>query len=148
MRRLALLGLLGTLSSACDPAEACEENVGAQSLDERVELVLADQTVSAELADDAVERERGWRKRACNREAILLVPDQPDALAVWGCELVDPIDVIGLRDGAVVFVERLDPCEAPCGGCPTVGEDVIVDGILEVLPNALRVEVGSPVDWT
>lgn len=146
MRLLVILGLSASVLG-CDRGEACEENLGAQSLDERVELVIADQTVSAELADDEVERERGWRKRACNREAILLVPDQPEALAVWGCELVDAIDVIGVHDGQVVFVERLDPCDAPCSGCATVGDGVIVDGVLEVPVDALDVEVGASVDW-
>lgn len=146
MRLLVLLGLSASLWG-CDRVEDCEENLGAQSLDERVELVIADQTVSAELADDEVERERGWRKRACDREAILLVPDQPEALAIWGCELVDTIDVIGVHDGQVVFVERLEPCNAPCNGCATVGDGVIADGVLEVPADALNVEVGDAVDW-
>ena len=87
---------------------------------------------AAELADDAVERDRGWKKRACDREAILLVPDQPSPLPVWGCDLAEGIDVIGMHEGAVVYVEPLDPCEPPCGGCPTVGDNITVDAVLEV----------------
>ncbi len=133
---------------ACDGDAACEENVGAQVLEERVLVTVAGQRVSAELADDEVERERGWRRRACGREAILLVPDEREALPVWGCELVEPIDVVGLRGGAAVFVETLDPCAPPCGGCTHVGTDLPVDAVLEVPQGALDVVVGDPASWT
>ncbi|MCR9162816.1 MAG: DUF192 domain-containing protein [Nannocystaceae bacterium] len=146
MRRLLAVGLSASLLG-CAQAEPCEENLGAQTLDERIQLVVADQAVSAELADDEVERERGWRRRSCNREALLLVPDRPEPLAVWGCELAQAIDVIGLHEGTVAYVQRLEPCEAPCGGCPTVGDDITVDGVLEVPAGALDVEVGDAVDW-
>lgn len=126
----------------CEGAEPCEENVGAQTLDERVTVEVGEDTVFAELADDAIERERGWRKRACNREGLLLVPDSPSPLPVWGCELVAPIDVIGIDEGRVVFIERLSPCQAPCGGCPTVGDEISVSALLEVPANALDVSVG------
>lgn len=129
--------------AGCEGAMPCEENVGAQSIEQRIEVEVGDATVSAELADEATERERGWRKRACGREAILLVPDRPGPLPVWGCELVDSIDVVGIRDGRVVFVERLASCEPPCGGCPTVGDGISVDAILEVPANALDVSVGA-----
>jgi len=128
----------------CEAAQPCEENVGAQTIEQRVEVEVGDASVTAELADDPTERERGWKKRACGREAILLVPDQPGPLPVWGCELVDPIDVVGIRGDSVVFVERLSPCALPCGGCPTVGDGIPVDGLLEVPANALDVSIGAP----
>jgi uncharacterized membrane protein (UPF0127 family) len=134
--------------AACEGDATCEENVGAQVLDERARVTVADQSVSAELADDEVERERGWKKRACGREAILLVPEARGPLAVWGCDLVDPIDVFGLRDGAVVYTDSLAPCAPPCGDCPQVGADVPVDAVLEVPRGALDLAVGDPAEWT
>jgi uncharacterized membrane protein (UPF0127 family) len=144
--RHVIIALAAVLVGCEDDAE-CVENVGAQSIEERVEVSVADQRVSAELADEAVERERGWRKRACNKEGILLVPDQPDPLPVWGCELVESLDVVGISQGSVVFVASLEPCGPPCGGCPTVGDDIPVDAILEVPPNALDVAVGDRASW-
>ena len=138
---------LATVLVGCEGGTACLENVGAQVLEERVEVTLADQVVSAELADDAIERERGWKKRACDREGILLVPDRPEPLPVWGCELVDAIDVIGLHEGTVAYVEVLEPCGPPCGGCPTIGDAVPVDAVLEVPRNALEVVPGDPASW-
>lgn len=143
MARLAFALTIALALTGCEDAMPCEENVGAQSIEQRVDVQVGDASVSAELADDTTERERGWRKRACAREAILLVPDQPGPLPVWGCELVDPIDVIGIGDDRVVFVERLVPCDLPCGGCPTVGDGVTVDAILEVPAGALDVSVGA-----
>ncbi len=139
-----MLTLLATITG-CQGAAPCEENVGAQTLEQRVEVEIGDASVLAELADDTTQRERGWRKRACGREALLLVPDQPEPLPVWGCELVDPLDVLGIRDGRVVFIERLSPCGPPCGDCPTVGDGIPVNGTLEVLAGALDVDVGAPV---
>lgn len=144
LRRLTAAFSLMAGAVGCEGAQPCGENAGAQTLQERVEVEIGDASVSAELADDPTERERGWRKRACGREAILLVPDEPGALPVWGCELVDPVDVVGIRDGSVVFVEELSPCELPCGGCPTVGDGIPVDGLVELPADALDVRVGAP----
>lgn len=142
---LALATVSGLLG--CERSSACRENVGAQSIDERIEVAVGDQSVSAELADEAVERERGWRRRVCDREALLLVPDEPTPLPVFGCELVETIDVFGLREGAVVFAEPLEPCGPPCGGCPTLGDGVTVDAVLEVPRGALDAEVGTPASF-
>ncbi len=143
-RASALLLAAAAAAFGCDGGDAvCKENLGAQTIEERVMVEVADATVDAELADDASERARGWRKRACNREAILLVPDEPEPLPIWGCELVGALDVIGVHAGAVVYVERLEPCAAPCGGCPTVGDGITVDAVLETPAGALEVAVGD-----
>ncbi|MEM6295407.1 MAG: DUF192 domain-containing protein [Myxococcota bacterium] len=145
MRRASAL-VLAAVTFGCDGGDAvCEENLGAQTLDERVMVEVGDATVEAELADEDVERDRGWRKRACDREAILLVLDTPGPLPIWGCDLVAPLDVVGAYEGAVVYVERVEPCAAPCGGCPTVGDGVTVDAVLETPAGALEVAVGDPV---
>ncbi|MCA9655275.1 MAG: DUF192 domain-containing protein [Myxococcales bacterium] len=139
---LALLGAPG-----CEQDETCEEDVRAQVLDERVTLELGDETLEAELADEPTERERGWRHRRCDREGLLLVPDAPGELPIWGCGLTAPIDLHLLRDAMVVEVVRdLPPCELPCDACPVVGEGRVVDAVLETPAGALMAEPGAPVD--
>ena len=124
----------------------CEEDVRAQVLDERVTLQVGDEAVEAELADEPTERERGWMHRACEREGLLLVSDEPGELPVWGCELVAPIDVHWVRDGVVVeLAAGLEPCPAPCDGCPIAGEGLVVDAVLETPTGALRAAVGARV---
>mgnify|MGYP000450797894 CR=1 FL=1 len=139
--------LLLAASVACHAGSGCEEPDGAQVLDERVEVHIGDDTVLAELADDPTERERGWRKRSCDRDAILLVPDEPGPLPLWGCDLVDAVDAVGLRNDEVVYVAEVAPCALPCGACPTVGDGVTVDAVLETPVGLLDVEPGDPSMW-
>lgn len=127
---------------ACEQEPQCVENFGAQQLREHVDVVLGGERFLAELADDAVERERGWRKRACDRQALLLVPDEPNrALPLWGCDLVSAVRAFAIHQGAVVDVARIEPCPLPCTRCPLVGEQLRVDGWLE-----LPAEVSTAID--
>lgn len=125
------LTLIAVLLGGC-PDESCEEDVRAQVLDERVELSIDGVALSVELADEAVERERGWRHRTCDLTGILLVPDEPGPLPIFGCELAVAIDVAFVRDGSIVESDRLEPCAPPCGACPLLGEGIEVDAVLEV----------------
>lgn len=143
LRFAALLPLL-VVAAGCD-AEACEENAGAQVLEVSVELQLPTASITAELADEPHERERGWMRRACGREAIVLVPEQPMPLPVWGCELTGALDVYGISNAEVVAAERLEPCEAPCGGCPLALEGVEVDAVLELPVDAVELGLGDSV---
>ena len=100
----------------------------------------------AERADDAVERDRGWRHRECDREALLLVPDQRGPLPIWGCELTAPIDVAFIDAGAIVEVaHEVVPCPAPCGDCPLFGEGIDVEAVLEIPVDAVDLTVGTDV---
>lgn len=138
--------VLGT-AGACEAALDCDEPNGAQVLDEFVEVSIGTETVRAELADDSVERERGWRKRSCDRQALLLVSDAPGPLPVWGCDLVDAIEAIGLRAGEVVYATEVPACPLPCRGCPIIGEDIVVDAVLETPVGLIDVEPGDPTTW-
>ena len=133
------------LAAGCEPSDTCKEDVRAQVIDERVELTIGGEDLEAELADEQVERERGWRHRQCDREGILLVPDERGPLAVYGCQLVLPIDVAFVRDGEVVASERLEPCPEPCSQCPLVGEGVEVDAVLEVPVGVWDLGVGVEI---
>lgn len=142
----SLPGLLVALA-ACDGPGACEEDVRAQVIEERVALVVGGQPVEAELADDANERDRGWKHRACDREALLLVPDEPGPLPIWGCALTGPVDLGFVRDGVIVeVVEGLAPCPEPCGGCPLVGEGLEVEAVLEVPAGSLALDADATVE--
>jgi uncharacterized membrane protein (UPF0127 family) len=138
---LALVAWLG----ACEGApELCDEDPRAQVLDERVEIEIGALLISAELAATATARERGWKHRRCDREALLLVPDAPGtALPVWGCALVEPLDAHFIADQQVRAIERIEPCPEPCEGCPRVGEELLVDAVLEVPADALVTEIGA-----
>lgn len=132
--------------AACEPA-ACEEDVRAQVLEEQLDLAVGGQTIQAELADDPTERERGWKHRACDREALLLVPDEPGPLPIWGCALTGPVDLAFVRDATIVEVfEDLQPCPEPCGACPLVGEGVEVDAVLELPAGTLALDVGAAIE--
>ena len=126
-------------------AEGCEEDPRAQVLEQRVELRIDGQPLQAELADEAVQRDRGWRHRQCDMEALLLVPDTREPLPVWGCELAQPIDVAFIRDAQIVELARLEPCPAPCSSCPVVGEDLDVDAVLELPEGAWDLDLGTSV---
>lgn len=155
LRRFGLgLGLGPSLAlaalplAACEDEPVCEEDAKAQVLDERVDVSVAGRELVAELADEAVERERGWKHRVCDREALLIVPDAPDtALGVWGCGLVEPVDAWFVADGIIVDAVELAPCAEPCGACAIV-EAGPVDAVLETPAGALEAAVGDPLSWS
>lgn len=142
------LALSLPLALACEPHSACQEDLRAQVLDTRVSVVVGSSELLAEYADDTVERERGWKHRSCDREALLLIPDQPgEPLPVWGCGLVDAIDAAFVHAGQVVALERLEPCPEPCSSCAAVGEQLPVDAVLELPADALDVQLGDAVSF-
>lgn len=152
-RTLALalaLALAFPLAHGCDDDEGCEEDPRAQVLDERVEVHWSGdpEPLLAELADSTVERERGWKYRRCNREALLLIPEQPgDALPIWGCGLTQAIDAAFVADGQIVDLTRIEPCPDPCGTCRSYGETLAVDGVLELPADARALAIGDTLSW-
>lgn len=131
----------------CAATGACDEDPRAQELDATVELVIDDDAVVAELATTQVERERGWRYRRCDREALVLRPDRRGPLPVWGCALSSPVDVAFVRDGVVVaWSPGLAPCDACGDACPIVGEGVEVDAVVELAAGAWRLAPGDAID--
>jgi uncharacterized membrane protein (UPF0127 family) len=146
--RVGLGPLLAALTLAsCEDEPACEEDPKAQILDERVSVSVAGRELSAELADELVERERGWKHRVCDREALLIVPDTPDTeLGVWGCGLVEPVDAWFVDDGIIVDAVELAPCAEPCGSCAIV-EAGPVDAVLETPAGELEASVSDSLSW-
>lgn len=130
---------------ACEGG-ACEEDIRAQVLDARATLEIGDATLTAEVAQTDVERERGWKHRRCDLEGLVLIAPAGDALDLWGCGMTTALDVLWIKDGAVQRIDGIEPCPEPCGGCPLVRPDAPVDAALEVPAGSLDVEVGATVD--
>ncbi|NVB42451.1 DUF192 domain-containing protein [Pseudenhygromyxa sp. WMMC2535] len=150
MRSLALAPTLSLALFACPgPEPVCEEDIRAQVLDTTaLTIVELELELDAELADEAVERDRGWKHRRCDREALLLIPDLPASeLPVWGCALTEAIDVALIRDELVLAVERLEPCAEPCASCPVIAEGVSVDAVLELPADSVAIAAGQRVQW-
>jgi uncharacterized membrane protein (UPF0127 family) len=133
---------LSLLVTSCEGEDPCEEDVAAQVLEDRVELTIRASVFRAELADEATERDRGWKYRRCDREALVLLLEEPGFLPVWGCDLAYPVDVAFVREDEVVDSGRLEPCPSPCGSCLRLGEGVEVDFVVELPVDSVTLEVG------
>ncbi len=160
----AAAALLG-ISAACDldTDTKCEEDPAAQIIVERIELSVYDaaptdeangeptapiSVLHAELADEQVERERGWRHRVCDREALLMVQATPAPIGIWGCGLVAPISVAFIRDHEVIqAIDALEPCDASCLSCPIVGGELVVDAVLELDLQVTPLQIGHYVEY-
>lgn len=144
-RRRSAAILAAFVGLACEGGE-CDEDIRAQVLDARATLTIGDATLTAEVAQTDVERERGWKHRRCDLEGLVLVAPDDGALDLWGCGLTTAVDVLWIKDGAVQAIAAgVEPCPEPCGGCPLVSPDSPVDAALEVPAGSLDVEAGALV---
>lgn len=140
---LALAGSAGLI--ACEESN-CEEDLRAQTELDRGTIVLGQAQLEAEFARTQVERERGWKFRRCDREALVILPETPpEAMSLWGCGLVDAVDVAFVRDGQISELGgTLEPCAEPCSGCPTIDSEAPVDAAIETLEGRFDLAVGDP----
>ncbi len=129
--------LLAALASAGACEGACEEDIRAQTLEERRLITIAAEgetiEVLVEVARSQTERERGWKHRQCDMEGLALALESPTEAPVWMCEVGVALDLLFVRGGELVAVERAaPPCAAPCDACPRYGEGVTVDAVIEL----------------
>ena len=128
----------------------CEEDIRAQVLDRTSVLRIGETELVVEVAQTSTERSRGLRYRTCGEPAMVLLPEQREPLPVWQCEVPVALDILFIREGEVVdMVAGAPPCEAPCERCPTYGEGVEVDAVLEVAAGRLpshEIAIGTAVD--
>lgn len=143
---VALWGL--ALVSACGETDACEDAPGAQVLEDRVPLTIGDSAVIAEVARTRTEQERGWARRQCGMDALVLVSDG-NPLPVWTCQMEVPIDIGFVRDGVIVaWFADVAPCPPPCAECPVYGAGLPVDAVVELPSGAIAAGVGTTVAGT
>ncbi len=145
--RLALVMFASVTAIACEGGGACEEDIRAQVLDQEAQLVISEQIVLAEIASTDVERERGWKHRRCDLEALLLVAPSSGELSIWGCGLTRAVDVLWIRNGQVIAIDGpIEPCAEPCDACVLSNAGSPVDAALEVPQGALKVSIGEVVE--
>ena len=146
-RALRTLIITALMPLGCDAdAAKCVEDIRAQVLSDRATLRIGPIDVDAEIAHTQTERERGWRYRRCDREALVMLSEPGTSVPIWGCDLVDPIDVIYVRANEVLEVfADVAPCPACDASCPQVGADLLVDAVIEVPSGTLHVEPGQLV---
>lgn len=145
--RLALAVFASISAIACEVGGSCEEDIRAQVLEQRAELVIGEQVVHAEIASTDVERERGWKHRRCDLDALLIVAPSSGELSIWGCGLIEAVDVLWIRDGQVIAIDGpIEPCAEPCGACVLSNAGEAVDAALEVPQGMLKASIGAVVE--
>ncbi len=143
---LAMLASISCILAIACEGGVCEEDIRAQVIEQEAELMIGEQVVLAEVASTDVERERGWKHRRCDREALLLLAPSDGELAIWGCGLTQAVDVLWIRDGEVIAIDGpIEPCAEPCGSCVLSSAGSPVDAALEVPQGALTASVGETV---
>ncbi len=148
--RPTCMGLIATAVALVVPVAClCEEDIRAQVLDDTAEIRIAGEPLTVEVATSREQLDRGLRYRSCGEPAMLLMLDTPGELPVWQCEVPIALDMLFIRDGQVVeAVVGAPPCPAPCNSCPTYGDGIEVDAVLEVAASRLapeQVQVGVAV---
>jgi hypothetical protein len=144
--RVLLCVVVGA-STGC-VAPPCEEDPRAQVGLPELQLLLPGETLLAEEARTTTQLERGWKHRQCEREALWLNPEDPEAsLDVWGCGLVDPVSVYFVGDGEVLeVVDSLERCPEPCDGCDSVLAPAGTTQVLETLPGRVDLVLGDRIE--
>lgn len=145
----AVIACLLSVGCGGDEDSVCVEPIEAQVLAERVVIELGGSRLEAELADEPVEAERGWRHRRCDLSALWIPFDSPRTVVVTMCQVEVALDLAFVRDGAIVGVElAAPPCEGPCHACPGYGSGGEIDAVLEVPAGSAQLEIGERVGVT
>ena len=133
-RRAKLAVIIATGVCGC----VCDEDIRAQVITETAPITVGSTEIVMEVARTSTQRERGLRYRQCGEPAMALVLESPAPLPVWQCEAAIELDIVFVRAGTVVdVVTGAAPCAAPCDRCPTYGEGIEVDAVLEFAAGRL-----------
>ena len=142
---LAALLLSGCSGAGSDPdpapatAPASSPSVG-QRLDETVEADLGGVPLVLEVADEPAERAVGLMGRAevPPGTGMLFLFDEPVTSSFYMFQVPVPLTAVFVREGTVVHVEQMAPCEEPePGDCPLYGPDEPFDAVVETAPATL-----------
>jgi hypothetical protein len=107
--------------------------------------------VRAEVADDPAERARGLMDRAAldPSAGMLFLFDEAQPRDFYMFHTLIPLDLVSIRAGRVVGIQRMIPCEAEVAGeCPTTTTPP-ADAAIELNAGTAEragIEVGALVD--
>lgn len=108
-------------------------------------------TVEAKVADEPDRRQQGLMNVPELPEGVgmLFLFEGPRTGGFWMKDTLVPLDIAYIRDGEVVSVMQMDPCDAD--PCPTYDPEVEYDAALEVEQGTLAeagITEGASVTWT
>lgn len=144
----ALLALTGCSGDA-EPAAVAEQvpeqaaepspSVG-QRIAETVEAELDGVPLVLEVADEPAERAVGLmgRTEVPAGTGMVFRFDEPVSAEFYMFQVPVPLVAVFVREGTVVGLEQMPPCELPePGDCPTFGPDAPYDTVVETAPETL-----------
>lgn len=141
MRRVAVVAVLSGALFACG---------GGERSGDAVRIVITDGTdrtvVVAEVAATPEERATGLMNRPAlpDGRGMLFVFPEPTRGGFWMKNTLIPLRILFIRDGTVVEVREMQPCEGD--PCPLTVPAVAYDHALEVALTSLEdVTVGARV---
>ncbi len=147
---LLLTPLFACVLGACDDSEPCTEDERAMSFERNVLVSIGDaESLNAELATTPVESAAGWQFRTCLADALVIDPEahtDGDAIPLFMCNVVHPLDLIWVRESEVAHVVTNAPtCAPPCIRCPRYGLDIGADYVIEIPGGTSQATVGAAV---
>jgi len=105
-------------------------------------------TVTVELARSPQEKMRGLSGRADLHagHGMLFVYERPQAIGIWMKDMRFPLDILWIRDGRVVHIERNAPPLGPAGRerVYTATGDLVLE-VPAGFAGSHKVRVGDPV---
>lgn len=132
------------------PGASAAPTAGPASVAALPRVELGGRSVPVDVADTPELRRQGLSGRPSLAEGtgLVLLWDVPTRTSIWMPNMNFPIDVIFVKDEAVLAVyQNAQPC-LPDAPCPTFGPSVPVDWVLEVPAGsaaAWGVSPGSPI---
>lgn len=141
-RALVPLVPLVLLMSACAGAEpAAAPSPGTAT------ATVGDVRLRVELAETPEQRAAGLRGREVPPGfGMVFRYPAPQPVRFTMSEVTLPLVGVFARDGRVVSVEQMAPCEGSVAACPTYGPDEPVDTVVEAAPGSLPdAAAGDPV---
>jgi len=148
-RKSFMLAALISGAMACgDPQSLpCEERDEVAAELPRVSLVIGEEVVSAEVADEEDERATAWAGRRCDLDALLWIPMAIEAPSVPLCGVEIAVDLAFVRDAQIIALEfDVAACHGTCEDCPNRGEGgPEVDAMLWFPAGQVDVALGDTI---